>query len=714
MKNQPKESLNFSPNKIIPFICSLHKEFLKIQISEYKTYNNDEIDNIIEEFTSTIQKVQNKVFLSKSERANKFDNLPLELQIIMKTKNAFKKSLQREKIRGFPFRTERAILLTSLLNRISTIFKRNVTEHYRKSFENKIENLKPGPNLFKTANSLVGRKRFEPTQCLEINNMMNYDPLEITQEFKKIYQNLYSEPQQQDISTSPQITQFNVNNNSMHPSLDKDKFTNVVNIKKLVKQINNKKSAGPDQISNFIIKKIPHSGTKILTVIINNCINNSYFPNSWKVAKIIPLPKVQKPSITKDYRPLSLTNNLGKILEDIILQKLHHHIEDKELIPDFQFGFRQGHSTIDALTLFREKITSAINNRNSLAVCLFDIEKAFDTVSHKDIKQRLEESELDINNFSIINSFLSGRKAYVKIGTDNAPSEIFTVNRGIPQGTKLGPILYNISTIDQPQSATVPTIQYADDTLLYTFARNPKTAMTKLGPQAQKLVQYYKKRKIKINTAKTKLIIFTPSGTKRRTLTTVKNAKLAKLKIDGQTITPSETVKYLGINFHNRLKFLPHVKTVMSKARFAYNILSPIFNNKKINQTCKINLYKQIIRPIMLYGAIIWSTISYASNTKIEIMERKMLRKILNVKYEGLKYISNSRLYEIAKLPQLTEYNQYLIDKALLRIENHRNSSINGIPLRTPTFTEEYYPSISTMYNNNINTIRRDTHYFTI
>lgn len=712
MELQPKSNLNFAPNKIIPFVMLLHREMLKVDISEYVTYNKQEIDTLIKTFTTVIQEAQNKVFKFESVRKSKFDNLPTELQNLYKTKNSLKKSLSREKARGY--RTEKAVFIAQLLNRASKIFKKKVSEYHKQIYEKRLENLKPGSNLFQTANSLVGRKKFEPPRCLKITNQLNYDPSIITKEFEKTYKQIYNQPTNNYFSDSPlQITSFDSNNNSINPSIEPDKFTSIQRIKDILKQSNNKKSSGPDKISNFIIKKLTYPGIKALTIILNNCINISYFPVEWKIAKIIPFPKKQKPMETSDYRPLSLTNNLGKILESIILERLHHHIEEKELIPKFQFGFRHGHSTVDALSHFREKITEAINNRKSMAVCLFDIEKAFDTVNHHDIKRRLTDSDIDANTYAIVDSFLSGRQAFVQI-SDNNPSNTFSINRGVPQGTKLGPILYNISTIDQPQSLTVPTIQYADDTILYSSSLKPKEAMKNLNPHAQKLVDYYRSKNIRINTGKTKLIIFTPSGDKFRSKTTMKNSKRASLTLDGQVITPSDTVKYLGVTFHNKFKFHHHMNTVLNRARFAYNILSPIITNKKVNQKSKTILYKQIIRPIILYASIIWSTISKSSNEKIERMERKIIRKILNVKYIGHKYVSNHELYRRSKLMEISKYNQIIIANALIRIKNHSNDLIKGIPLRSPFQTVERYPTLSTMYNNEIDSIRRNPQFYTM
>lgn len=118
-----------------------------------------------------------------------------------------------------------------------------------------------------------------------------------------------------------------------------------------------------------------------IIILCNHCINNSYFPAIWKDATIIPLPKKAEAIEPKDFRPISMTSNVGKILEDVLIRQLRSDMTEGT-IPWTQFGFTPGHSTVDALSVFKEDLASSRRMRLFTAVCSLDIRKAFDSVWH--------------------------------------------------------------------------------------------------------------------------------------------------------------------------------------------------------------------------------------------------------------------------------------------------------------------------------------------
>lgn len=182
-----------------------------------------------------------------------------------------------------------------------------------------------------------------------------------------------------------------------------------------------------------------------ITTLINHCINNSYFPVKWKEAIIVPIPKKQGIIEPKDFRPISMTSNIGKLLEDVISRQIKTNLV-AEAIPWTKFGFTEGHSTVDALTVFKGEIDNTRKRGEFMAVGSLDIKKAFDSVWHRGLVYKVQKAGCDMHTTRIVKSFLEDRFAKIKI--DDNLSESLSINRGVPQGTRLGPLLYNIYTGD--------------------------------------------------------------------------------------------------------------------------------------------------------------------------------------------------------------------------------------------------------------------------
>lgn len=119
------------------------------------------------------------------------------------------------------------------------------------------------------------------------------------------------------------LTSFSKENSAVYPTTHKDKFTKCSQVKEMIKSIAPKISSGNDQIPNLVIRKFPISYILVLVTIFNHCLTNAYFPKAWKTAVIIPLPKKNGVIGVKDFRPISLTSNLGKLYENLLLNNIH-------------------------------------------------------------------------------------------------------------------------------------------------------------------------------------------------------------------------------------------------------------------------------------------------------------------------------------------------------------------------------------------------------
>ena len=193
------------------------------------------------------------------------------------------------------------------------------------------------------------------------------------------------------------------------------------------------------------------------------------FPDLWKTARVCPIPKVTNASEPKDFRPISVLPILSKIFEKIILQQLSKFIEEEAIYKSTQAGFRKGHSTVTLLLKLKDDIIKA-SKRGEITLAVFaDYSKAFDTVHHETLLKKLHYLNFSKSTIHTIHSYLTNRTQYVQI--DDKKSTQSNINYGVPQGSILGPILFNIYVTDLTSNTSTNCLQYADDTNLYSHCK---------------------------------------------------------------------------------------------------------------------------------------------------------------------------------------------------------------------------------------------------
>ena len=231
--------------------------------------------------------------------------------------------------------------------------------------------------------------------------------------------------------------------------------------------INSKSSVGIDGISTILLKCITLSIIKPLTLITNQIMKTGIFPNKLKLAKVISIYKKDDPTQVTNYRPISLLPVLSKVIEKTIAKQLSGYFEDNKLFNQNQYGFRPGHSTEHAALELVDKITSQMDNNETPINIFLDLSKAFDTIDHNILLDKLKYDGLDDIAIKLFRRYLTNRYQYVQI--ENAKSQLLEINTGVPQGSILGPLLFIIYINDISQSSEkIDFIAYADDTTLST------------------------------------------------------------------------------------------------------------------------------------------------------------------------------------------------------------------------------------------------------
>jgi hypothetical protein len=574
----------------------------------------EKLNSEITKFTSILVEMSKKH--SKEVDPTFRLQIPDDITQLMKERNKIRKIYQRTG----------ASEDKNLMTKHNEEIKSRLEIHKRKFWNNKLKKLNTKDNsLWKMAKSLKkNRNELPPLQLVNGDEAVtDKEKAEaLVSHFQSIHQDLFSisTPEQDRIDTEVEAM-LKTESPPDNDYLDSMR-TNPHEIFKIVKRLKIGKAFGEDNVQNIVLKNLPRKAIIQLNHIVNAIFKLNYFPVKFKSAVIIPIPKPGKNKMKiSSYRPISLLSSTAKVVEKIIQIRLNKIIVKHRLDKPTQMGFKKNHSTTLQLARIINEILIEFNKDKTTAMTLIDLEKAFDTVWINGLVKKMCVNGININFAKLIHSYLAQRDIKVKV--NNTLSTTKTINRGVPQGSVIAPTLFNLFTFDIPDFEKSKTALYADDMATYAHSFYAQAAITQNQIHVRKLENYYKSWKLKINESKTENIIFA----RKRTNINI----LSKLRVGDHQITPSKSVKYLGLQLDPRLNFKKHIHSSINKGNAALRTLYPLLaKNSGLGQENKVLIYKQIIRPIITYGAPIWSHISNYALNPIEIFQNKCLRLAAN------------------------------------------------------------------------------------
>ena len=391
--------------------------------------------------------------------------------------------------------------------------------------------------------------------------------------------------------------------------------TTIEEITKLCNDIETHKSSAIELLSSKVLKDAFCILTHQFTHLINLVSQKGIFPETWKSAKVIPLFKGGDKSEVSNYRPISLLPLPSKIIEKVIHSRLTEFYSIHNILTGNQDGFRKGRSTIDTIANFTDDISVNINKGECTLAAFVDFKKAFDTVYHDILIQKLKYTGVQGKNLDLLTNYLSNRSqitfANSKISSSHA------ISCGVPKGSILGPLLFLVYINDFTNVLrNTPTRLYADDTVVYINDVNVKLARQNLQISLNKLHLWCNKNKLTINIGKTKTMIF---GSRKY----VKQMHAVKLDINNIQLECVHTFKYLGVTLDMELKYNAHASTVYKLASHKVNTLRLI--RPYIDEQTALQIYKMKILPYIDYGDIFDMS---ANNESLEALQKVQYRAI--------------------------------------------------------------------------------------
>jgi len=451
--------------------------------------------------------------------------------------------------------------------------------------------------------------------------------------------------------------------NFLNPKIEESCMPSPREIKIIINKLKLKKSPGIDKINNLLLKNLPRKAIVCLMYIYRSCMKLSYFPDVWKHAKVVPIPKPGKDlSLSSNYRPISLLSSLSKIFEKIILKRIIVHLTTYDILPDEQFGFRHNHSCDHQLTRLTKHIKNSLSEKLSTGMLAFDIEKAFDSVWHKGLVHKMFTLKFPLYIIKLILSFLSQRSFQVSL--NGTSSKSYNIVAGVPQGSVLSPTLYNIFTSDLKISKCEKGM-FADDTTMQLSAKRPDTILRNLNLASKELSDYCSTWKVKLNDSKTKAAFFT----RRKASKWYPSDKVTVLN---SKISWESSIKTLGVTFDKTLTFNKHTDLSIEKALKRLAALYPLLNRKsKLNVSNKLTVYKAVIRSTLLYACPVWYGCAETHINKLQIIQNKCIKLICNLPRN---YPTNC-LHRLVNLPTIKEQ----ISKITLKFQKKLPMSENQL-----------------------------------
>ena len=400
----------------------------------------------------------------------------------------------------------------------------------------------------------------------------------------------------------------------------KDILIRPVDVLEKMKKLKENKAPGIDKIHHKVLKRCCYTLSLPLSMLFNKSLCESRLPQIWKDANITPIHKKGPKSKAENYQPISLTSIPCKLLEELIKDQIISHLRVNNLISSVQHGFTERRSCLTNLLITLEMITKAIDEDCPVDTIYFDFSKAFDTVPHYRLLQKLKSMGINKTTFLWIKDFLSERRQRVVI--NGVKSQWGVVKSGVPQGSVLGPILFLIYVSDISDDVSSNVILFADDTKLYSRVERQEDCHT-LQEDINKLVNWSEKWLMRFNTEKCKVLHFGHNNKQQHYF--MKDSKLSTTKEE----------KDLGVLITDNLKPSSQCTAAVNKTMSALRWSKRSFHYLDI-ESFRI-LYKTYIRPNLEFVIQAWSTYL---DKDIKIMEKiqrqatKMVPALRHLQYE--------------------------------------------------------------------------------
>lgn len=429
---------------------------------------------------------------------------------------------------------------------------------------------------------------------------------------------------------------------------------NMQELKFVLKRLSDS-APGADGIPYSFIVNSSESTKLFFLNIINTIVETGLIPSSWKHQLIIPLLKPNKdPLLSSSYRPVALASTLCKITEHLVKNRLEWHLEHNNLLSSSQYGFRKGKSVTDNHSLLTTDVLMAFTKNETLVAVFLDVSSAYDNVDLLILKNKLEAINFPCKFVNFLFNLYMGRTLSIRLaGVDES---VRTVWKGVPQGSVLSPLLYDVYTRDLDAAITGCSIlQYADDLLIYSYHKSIIQAASKLQSDLDSLQLWMSNHNLALSPTKSSLLVFSHKKTVPNII----------ISIDQVDIPKVNEVMFLGKIFDSKLNGVAHIHHLVSKCEKSISVLRALSGVWWGAHPSSLRLlYNALVRSILDYGSFLLIPANKGALKKLDLMQSKSLRLVVG----AMKSTPINALQVECCDPPLKLRRQFLSDNYIFKI----------------------------------------------
>lgn len=532
---------------------------------------------------------------------------------LMKKKDNLCSSLRKRRRKNLPFDN-----LKRKIKELDLELQTAITNSCKQYFHNVIKN-GDTKKLWNDINERIGVKHKVKKIILQKQDETLTDELDVSSALNNHFINVAERSIPLASVSSENLNRFNTIK-SVQNSLVLE-ATTCDEVFSVIRGLDKNKAVGSDNVSVSILQTLNFHLCVYLSDLINCMYESGIYPDALKEGLVVAIPKCTKATEEDDYRPVTILKCLNKPIEIVLHRRLETYFDKIDVLDPNQFGFVKNSSTEPPVMELLHHAFEALNRGKKLGVVFLDLRKAFDSMPHSTLIDKMESYGVRGSALNLIESYFSNRSQAVKIG--NVKSSFMKVIRGIAQGSNIGPLLFNIYLNDfmNLKLKANKTVRFADDTIVIYEFEDAKEFTENVQHDMAIAVKYFEDNGMSLNVNKSNFIIFHSKKTPNLPNKISMN--------DGNSLIRVTTSKYLGVEFDEHLTFKNHLEKLSKSLISTVNLLGKL--KWHLPTSILKSIYFAHFHSHLCYIPFVWSFCAEKFVKPIQTLQNRALKHVFHL-----------------------------------------------------------------------------------